>query len=173
MIQFIIQCSISLLLYCFVGFFLRYSVLDKQKRTNSVIKLHPSYFMVGIVCTLAFNIPAIFLAIKEYFWFSLVLFSFSVLSVLLIFGYLNCRIYYDENGIIVGKNDEELLIATNNHVVEDATSLAVQFIDGETVNAQIKGTEYAVDLAVIAVPLTDIAESTFSKIADVSAVIIV
>ena len=68
------------------------------------------------------------------------------------------------SGIIVGKNDEELLIATNNHVVEDATSLAVQFIDGETVNAQIKGTEYAVDLAVIAVPLADISESTFSEI---------
>lgn len=68
------------------------------------------------------------------------------------------------SGIIVGKNDEELLIATNNHVVEDATSLAVQFIDGQTVNAQIKGTEYAVDLAVIAVPLSDIPETTFSQI---------
>lgn len=68
------------------------------------------------------------------------------------------------SGIIVGKNDEELLIATNNHVVEDATSLAVQFIDGETVNAQVKGTEYGVDLAVIAVPLTEIAEATFSEI---------
>lgn len=68
------------------------------------------------------------------------------------------------SGIIVGKNDEELLIATNNHVVEDSTSLAVQFIDGETVNAQVKGTEYAVDLAVIAVPLSDIPEATFSNI---------
>lgn len=68
------------------------------------------------------------------------------------------------SGIIVGKNDEELLIATNNHVVQDATSLAVQFIDGETVDAQVKGTEYAVDLAVIAVPLADIPEETFAKI---------
>lgn len=68
------------------------------------------------------------------------------------------------SGIIVGKNDEELLIATNYHVVEDSTSLSVQFIDGQTTSAQIKGTESAVDLAVIAVPLADIPESTFSNI---------
>lgn len=68
------------------------------------------------------------------------------------------------SGIIVGKNDEELLIATNNHVVEDATSLSVQFIDGESYDAQVKGTESDVDLAVIAVPLTSIKDATFSQI---------
>ncbi|MBR1691927.1 MAG: trypsin-like peptidase domain-containing protein [Lachnospiraceae bacterium] len=68
------------------------------------------------------------------------------------------------SGIIVGKNDEELLIATNNHVVEDATSLSVQFIDGENVDAQVKGTESDVDLAVIAVPLSSIKDTTFSQI---------
>jgi len=68
------------------------------------------------------------------------------------------------SGIIVGKNDEELLIATNYHVVEDATSLSVQFIDGETVDAQVKGTESDVDLAVIAVSLESIEDSTSSQI---------
>lgn len=68
------------------------------------------------------------------------------------------------SGIIVGKNDEELLIVTNNHVVEDSTSLSVQFIDGESVDAQVKGTESGVDLAVISVPLTAIKDSTFSQI---------
>ena len=101
MAQLITQCSISLLLYCFVGFFMRYSILDKQKGTNSVVKLHPLYFVIGVVCSFAFNIPAVFLAIREQVEISLVLFSFSMLSISLIFGYLNCRIYYDENGIVV------------------------------------------------------------------------
>ena len=64
------------------------------------------------------------------------------------------------SGIIVGKNEKELLIATNYHVVADATSLSVQFIDGETVEAQIKGTESDVDLAVIAVSLESIKDET-------------
>lgn len=69
------------------------------------------------------------------------------------------------SGIIVGKNDEELLLVTNNHVVEDATSLSVQFIDGTTVaDAKIKGTDANVDLAVIAVPLENIPDETFGQI---------
>ncbi len=64
------------------------------------------------------------------------------------------------SGIIVGQNDTELLIATNNHVVQDATSLSVQFLDDTTADAVVKGTNADVDLAVIAIPLEDISEET-------------
>ncbi|MFR3729904.1 S1C family serine protease [Lacrimispora sp.] len=69
------------------------------------------------------------------------------------------------SGIIVGKNDSELLIVTNNHVVEGAEALKVTFIDQVAVDAAIKGTDADTDLAVIAVPLKDIASDTLSKIA--------
>lgn len=69
------------------------------------------------------------------------------------------------SGIIVGKSDTELLIATNNHVVANADSLKVQFIDAEEVEAQVKGTDSTKDLAVIAVQLKDIKSSTLSEIA--------
>lgn len=68
------------------------------------------------------------------------------------------------SGIIVGENDKELLIVTNNHVVEDSTSLKVAFIDNEVVDAAIKGTDAETDLAVIAVPLDQIKDDTKSKI---------
>ncbi len=68
------------------------------------------------------------------------------------------------SGIIIGQNEEELLIATNNHVVEDSQTLAVVFIDDTSVNAAIKGTDPDTDLAVIAVPLKDIPEDTLSQI---------
>lgn len=68
------------------------------------------------------------------------------------------------SGIIVGQNDTELLIATNNHVVEDATSLSVQFIDDTSADAVVKGTNADVDLAVIAVSLEDISEETKGNI---------
>lgn len=68
------------------------------------------------------------------------------------------------SGIIIGQNDTELLIVTNNHVVEDADSLQVQFIDNETVTAQVKGTDYDKDLAVVSVKLSDIKESTLNSI---------
>lgn len=64
------------------------------------------------------------------------------------------------SGIIVGQNDTELLIATNNHVVEEATSLSVQFIDDTTADAVVKGTNADVDLAVIAISLENIPEET-------------
>ena len=53
---------------------------------------------------------------------------------------------------------------TNNHVVEDSTSLKVAFIDSEVVDAAIKGTDAETDLAVIAVPLEQIKDDTKSKI---------
>ena len=68
------------------------------------------------------------------------------------------------SGIIVGQNDEELLIVTNNHVVADSSTLSVTFIDDTAVNAAIKGTDAESDLAVIAVPLKDIPEGTLSQI---------
>lgn len=68
------------------------------------------------------------------------------------------------SGIIVGQNDEELLIVTNNHVVEDSRELTVTFIDNEPVTAAIKGTDSDSDLAVIAVKLSDIPAETRSRI---------
>lgn len=68
------------------------------------------------------------------------------------------------SGIIIGENDKELLIVTNNHVVEDSTSLKVAFIDDEVVDAVIKGTDSDTDLAVISVPLDQIKADTRSKI---------
>ena len=63
-------------------------------------------------------------------------------------------------GIIIGENDSELLIVTNNHVVEDATMLSVCFVDDEVCEAVIKGTDPDNDLAVIAVKLSDIKDET-------------
>lgn len=68
------------------------------------------------------------------------------------------------SGIIIGENDTELLIVTNNHVVEDATSLKVTFIDQETVDAVIKGTDPETDLAVIAISLDQIKDGTKAQI---------
>lgn len=68
------------------------------------------------------------------------------------------------SGIIVGQNGSELLIVSNNHVVEGSKSLTVLFADGETVEAQIKGTDSNIDLAVVAVPLSSIKESTLDAI---------
>jgi serine protease Do len=64
------------------------------------------------------------------------------------------------SGIIVGENGEELLIATNNHVVEDSRELTVQFIDDSVAMASIKGTDEDMDLAVIAVDISDLDAST-------------
>ena len=68
------------------------------------------------------------------------------------------------SGIIIGKTDSELLIVTNNHVVEDADHLRVLFIDQETCDAEIKGTDPSNDLAVIAVPLDSIKTTTQGQI---------
>ncbi len=68
------------------------------------------------------------------------------------------------SGIIVGKTDTELLIVSNNHVVEDADKLTVTFIDGTTAQAQIKGTDVDMDLAVIAVQMDSLSQETRSAI---------
>lgn len=68
------------------------------------------------------------------------------------------------SGIIVGENDTELLICSNNHVVEDASELTVSFIDETSYEAQIKGTDPDNDLAVVAVKLEDIDPDTLDQI---------
>lgn len=69
------------------------------------------------------------------------------------------------SGVIVGTNETELLIVTNNHVIAGATSLTVAFSDNEIASAQIKGTDSNMDLAIIAVKLSDIKDSTMDAIA--------
>ena len=69
------------------------------------------------------------------------------------------------SGIIVGENENELLIVTNYHVIEDCNELSVQFIDDSEVLAYVKGSDQEHDLAVITVFLTDIEEATKQKIA--------
>lgn len=68
------------------------------------------------------------------------------------------------SGIIVNQTDTELLIATNNHVVDGAQDLKVTFVDNNDVSAAVKGTDSASDLAIIAVQLQDIPSDTMSKI---------
>lgn len=68
------------------------------------------------------------------------------------------------SGIIVGQNDTELLIVTNNHVVENADTLSVAFVDNEVYEAAIKGTDADNDLAVVAVKLEEISDYTMSEI---------
>lgn len=67
-------------------------------------------------------------------------------------------------GVIVGENDKELLIATNYHVVEGASSLSVGFIDEHSVEAAVKGSDVNNDLAVVAVKLSDIPDDTMEQI---------
>ncbi len=68
------------------------------------------------------------------------------------------------SGIIVGLNDSELLIVTNYHVVEDTDKLTVQFNEGSEAEAFIKGQDSKMDLAVIAVPVTELSDSTMQAI---------
>jgi serine protease Do len=79
------------------------------------------------------------------------------------------RVYSEDvqasgSGIIVADTDDELLIVTNNHVVEDANSLEITFIDGSTAEAKIKGTDSDMDLAVIAVDVNDLSADTKAAI---------
>lgn len=68
------------------------------------------------------------------------------------------------SGIIVGKNDDELLIATNYHVVSGADTLSVAFVDGNAVEASVKGFDEERDLAVVSVSLDDIDKDTMDAI---------
>lgn len=72
------------------------------------------------------------------------------------------------SGIIVGQNDSEILVATNNHVVADADTITVAFDDDAVYEAQVKGTDSDNDLAVVAVKISDMSEDTLKSIKVVS-----
>ena len=85
------------------------------------------------------------------------------------YGFGNGRTYTYEtescgSGIIIGENDDELLICTNNHVVEGATEITVGFVDDEVCTAVVKGTDASNDLAVVAVEIADIPSDTLDQI---------
>ena len=84
------------------------------------------------------------------------------------YGYMQPQLEKTEScgsGIIIGKNDTELLIVTNYHVIEDADTLSASFIDNQVYEAVAKGTNPENDLAVIAVPLDSISDDTMNQIA--------
>ena len=68
------------------------------------------------------------------------------------------------SGIIIGQNDTEILIVTNNHVVEGNEGVSVQFIDNEIVSAVVKGTAPDIDIAVLAVDVADVKQETMQNI---------
>lgn len=68
------------------------------------------------------------------------------------------------SGIIIGQNEEELLLVTNNHVIAGSKTLTVTFRDGKSIEAQIKGTDTDLDLAILSVPLSSIESSTLEAI---------
>lgn len=68
------------------------------------------------------------------------------------------------SGIIIGENDTELLVVTNKHVVADADKLSVQFVDGKSVDANVKSQNQKQDLAVVSIPLNKIDSDTMESI---------
>lgn len=68
------------------------------------------------------------------------------------------------SGIICGSNDTELLIATNNHVVEDASTITVRFTDGTEGTASVKGSDSVADLAILSVSLDGLTQDTIDSI---------
>ncbi|MBQ3061135.1 MAG: serine protease [Lachnospiraceae bacterium] len=80
-------------------------------------------------------------------------------------GYYDQREYDSSgSGIIIGENDDELLIVTNNHVVEDTDKVQITFADGESYEATVKGTDASVDLAVCSVSKKDLKDETVKAI---------
>jgi serine protease Do len=68
------------------------------------------------------------------------------------------------SGIIIGKNGTELLLVTNNHVIEGAQTVEIEFVDGSKANAEIKGSDASTDLAVLSVNLNDLSSETVNAI---------
>lgn len=68
------------------------------------------------------------------------------------------------SGILVSEDEDSLYIATNNHVIEDATTLTIRFCDDTTASAEIKGTDPSMDLAVVEVKKADVKADTLSAI---------
>jgi serine protease Do len=94
--------------------------------------------------------------------------SINVVSEVEGYSWFGGRQTYEQegsgSGIIVGENDDEYLIVTNDHVIEDATQLKVTFIDGESIDAAVKGSDSATDIAVIAAKKSNIKDSTKSSL---------
>lgn len=87
--------------------------------------------------------------------------SMSIQQVQSFFGqYGTQEVQSSGSGIIIAQNDTELLIVTNNHVVEDSETLTVTFNDNTSVEANVKGTDATNDIAVIAVALDGISDDT-------------
>lgn len=68
------------------------------------------------------------------------------------------------SGIIISQTEEEIYIATNNHVIANSNQLTVNFVDNQSVIAQVKGADPGTDLAVISVAIKDIPAETMEKI---------
>ena len=93
----------------------------------------------------------------------------SITETSIVQGYYFGQIYSDEvsgsgSGIIIGENDKELLIITNNHVIEDADSIEVTFVNDKTISATVRGTEPGEDLALLTINKADIDEETYNAI---------
>lgn len=82
-----------------------------------------------------------------------------------LFGSQSYEAQTSGTGIIVGKNDKELLVVTNAHVVSDVNDLKCVFVNGESVSATVKGSKSDKDIAVVAINLSDIKDSTINSIA--------
>ena len=72
------------------------------------------------------------------------------------------------SGVIIYQNESDLYMITNYHVVEDASTLSVTFVDDETYEAQLYGYDETKDLALLKVSLSDLTQDTLSKISVVS-----
>lgn len=68
------------------------------------------------------------------------------------------------SGIIVGQNDTELLVVTNNHVIDGADTVEIVFVDDTTATAIVKGADANTDLAVLSIDMDELSEETASKI---------
>ena len=90
--------------------------------------------------------------------------SLTQQEVLSFFGGRTIESESSGSGIIISKDENNLYIATNNHVVEKAKTLTVQFCDDSTAEASVRGTASANDLAVVAVALDDLSEDTLNAI---------
>ena len=94
--------------------------------------------------------------------------SINVVSEVQAYSWFGGRQTYEQqgsgSGIIVGENDDEYLIVTNDHVIEDAKQLEVTFIDGESLAAAVKGSDSATDIAVIAVKKSNVKDSTKAEL---------
>lgn len=71
------------------------------------------------------------------------------------------------SGIIIGKDDQYLYLATNYHVVQNAKSLSVTFVDGKSADATVKGYVENNDIAVVTVKLSDISDDTLNEIKEI------